>query len=81
MSGERDLYDPATGLRLDAAGRPIRGMLTVLERLAQDIAALHRHLDNTGVPCRVDLRGHDCCYTCNAIEDAAAAYAAFMEEP
>ncbi len=32
------------------------------------------HDDNTGMPCRVDLLGHDCCHVCNDVQGALRGY-------
>lgn len=36
-------------------------------------AAATPHNDNTGMPCRFDPLGHDCCEICNDAEDALRA--------
>ncbi len=48
--------------------------LLALQALAADIeGVLAGHLDNTKETCRVDLSGHDACYTCNRVEAALRA--------
>ncbi len=32
------------------------------------------HNDNTGMPCRLDLSGHDCCGVCNDVQGALRGY-------
>jgi len=41
---------------------------------------MHGHNDNTGLPCRIDLDGHDCCYVCNQAEDMLRATAKYYED-
>lgn len=65
---------------IDERGRPTNDGLYRLVEL-NDCAQLviRGHLDNTGASCRIDLDGHDCCYTCNAAEDMLRATAKYYE--
>jgi hypothetical protein len=40
----------------------LRGLRTYIDEV------LEGHDDHCGGRCRIDLDGHDCCYTCNMIE-------------
>lgn len=62
-------------------GSPTLAGVQRLWALVDDIkAVLVGHHDNTGAPCRIDLRGHDCCYTCNAVEDMLRATLEYFDE-
>jgi len=61
--------------RLTADGR---ARLRELENAL--MLVIHGHDDNTGAWCRIDLDGHDCCYTCNAAEDMLRATAKYYED-
>lgn len=76
--------DPAMNIAcvdqsLDETLVTIQGGLTAQgRRRARELVAHIEHLlaghdDNTGMSCRVDLRGHDCCYICNDVGDALLA--------
>lgn len=62
---------------IDDRGRPNTAGRKLLLELCDSIRKVFdaHHADNTGMPCRVDLDGHDCCWTCNAVEAVARAYA------
>lgn len=66
---------------IDEQGRPTS---IGRERLAELLGVIHRmivgHDDNTGLSCRIDLDGHDCCYVCNAAEDMLRATAKYYED-
>lgn len=55
---------------VDARGKPTAKGRVVLEfmRFEIDRVLAPEHDDNCGPGCRVDLDGHDCCYTCNLVE-------------
>jgi hypothetical protein len=65
----RRLLPHGTGW-VDSRGRPThRGEEALREmRKAIDVILRGDHEDNCGPGCRVDLDGHDCCYTCNLVE-------------
>jgi len=72
---------PADDLRkmLDR-GQPTAEGLRLIERVRDALTAvIAGHDDHTGLGCRVDLAGHDCCYTCNLA--AAALNGALRDEP
>lgn len=50
--------------------------VTLLRRLLEDVE--HGHNDNTGLACRVDLVGHDCCEVCNTAETLIVAAAEYL---
>ena len=65
---------------IDERGRPTtagKDRLFELELLLQCVR--EGHDDNTGLSCRIDLDGHDCCSTCNAAEDMLLATAKYYE--
>lgn len=63
------------------SGKPTALGRMGLENLRDDITrVLSKHLDNTGMVCRVDIsnaldtiEGHDCCYICNRVGAALGA--------
>jgi len=66
---------------IDSRGRPTPAGIRRLTKLRDAISAvLTSHDDNTSMPCRVDLDGHDCCYTCGDVEVALRAVLARDDE-
>lgn len=56
-----DLVEPSG--RLTEQGRKAVALVS------QAFQSRGSHDDNTGLSCREDLRGHDCCYMCNGMEE------------
>lgn len=65
----------------DKRGRPnaeAKRRLAKMEEMIRDVR--RGHYDNTGMPCRISLMGHDCCYTCNQVEAMLLAAAADWDD-
>jgi hypothetical protein len=80
MDAERAERNKDIAGLIDERGRPTNdGKYRLVELVDCFQLALRGHADNTGALCRVDLDGHDCCYTCNAAEDMLRATAKYYE--
>lgn len=84
-------YEPAVGAfdggRLLGEVIAANGQLTsvgaaVVRELVEAFVGVltGEHTDNTGAPCRVDLRGHDCCGECNFVQEIIEAVVPATDE-
>lgn len=51
---------------IETTGRPTEKGRRLIALLP---SAAYAHLDNTGMPCRIDFAGHDCCWFCECMEN------------
>lgn len=80
MDAERRERNKDIAALIDERGRPTAWGRARIESLGSDLrSVVDGHVDNCGAPCRIDLDGHDCCYTCNAAEDMLRATAKYYE--